>query len=158
MRLPYSEGDVFLVPLRQGGYARGVVARAGRNGKVLLGYFFGPRLESVDSALDCDLNPANAILRVRFGDLGLIQGEWPILSKVASWNRLDWPMPDFIRRDLMGAKMPVRVRYSESDPNYVEAEHPMTADDDLEPDALYGYGAVEKKLTRLLGASDRHDI
>jgi hypothetical protein len=41
MKLPYSEGSVFLVPLRKGGYARGVVARASPKGKGLLGYFFG---------------------------------------------------------------------------------------------------------------------
>ena len=46
MKLPYSEGSVFLVPLRNGGYARGVVARATGEGKGLFGYFFGPRLAS----------------------------------------------------------------------------------------------------------------
>ena len=42
MKLPYSEGSVFLVPLTDGGYARGVVARSGPKGKVLFGYILGP--------------------------------------------------------------------------------------------------------------------
>jgi len=41
----YSEGDWFAVPLRGGGFAAGVIARAmPRKEGVLLGYFFGPRL------------------------------------------------------------------------------------------------------------------
>lgn len=38
----YREGSRFAVPLRQGGYAVGLVARVNPRG-VLLGYFFGPR-------------------------------------------------------------------------------------------------------------------
>jgi len=74
MKLPYSEGSVFLVPLRDGGYARGVVARAGPKGKILMGYFFGPRLATRDDMPLSDLAPAQAILRMRFADLGLING------------------------------------------------------------------------------------
>jgi Immunity protein 26 len=99
MKLPYSEGSVFLVPLRQGGYARGVVARAGAKGKDLLGYFFGPRIESIGAIALDDLNPAGAGLRIRFGDLGLINGAWPILGRIPNWNRAKWPMPEFVRRD-----------------------------------------------------------
>ena len=36
----YREGDWFAVPLRDGGYAAGLIARANPKG-VLLGYFFG---------------------------------------------------------------------------------------------------------------------
>ncbi len=75
MKLPYSEGCVFLVPLREGGYARGVVARAAPQGKVLFGYFFGPRIDSVGKIALEDLVPGNEVLRVRFGDLGLIEGK-----------------------------------------------------------------------------------
>src|SRR2546427_613319 len=107
MTLPYSEGTVFFVPLRKGGYARGVVARASREGKVLLGYFFGPRLPSADVTECGDLDPAKAILRLRFGDLGLINGEWPIRGRVPGWDRSRWPMPHFVRKDPLGRKRPV---------------------------------------------------
>jgi hypothetical protein len=89
MKLPYSEGSVFLVPLRNGGYARGVVARATAKGKTLFGYFFGPRIESTGSTVLDDLNPANATLRIRFGDLGLINGAWPLLGRIPNWDRAD---------------------------------------------------------------------
>lgn len=149
MKLVYSEGSVFLVPLRGGGYARGVVARTTVHGRVLLGYFFGPRLESAASANLADLDPANAILRVRFGDLGLINGEWSIVGQVPKWNRAQWPIPDFVRRDPL-RKMKARiVRYSDDDPNRIEDEHPIDDGLGLEADALYGYGAIEIRLTNL---------
>jgi hypothetical protein len=148
----YSEGSVFLVPLRSGGYVHGVVARAASHGRVLLGYFFGPRLESADSVVPADLDPENAILRVRFGDLGLLNGEWPIVGQVQKWNRAQWPMPDFVRRDPLG-KMKARiVRYSDDDPNRIEDEHPVDGDLGIEADSLHGYGAIEIRLTNLTRA------
>lgn len=43
--LAHREDDVFAVPLRDGGYGIGVVAR--RDGKrAVLGYFFDPRYDS----------------------------------------------------------------------------------------------------------------
>lgn len=153
MTLPYIEGSVFLVPLRNGGYARGVVARTSDEGKVLLGYFFGPQLKEIENATVDDLDPAKAILRIRFGDLGLLNGSWKIIGTVADWSRTDWPVPQFVRRDTLSRKAWV-VRYSDSDPNKIEAESPTDLECALTNDSLSGYGAVEIKLTKLLeGAS-----
>ena len=149
-KLPFSEGSVILVPLRKGGFARGVVARTGK-GKVLLGYFFGPRLASPEVVSLHDLDPGKAILRLRFGALGLINGEWPVLGNVPNWNRAAWPMPDFVRRDPLGRLKPRLVRHSDDDPNRVEAEFVIDDDAGLAADSMYGYGAVEIELTKLLG-------
>ena len=151
MKLPYSEGTVFLVPLRNGGYARGVVARATREGKGLFGYFFGPRLASPAVATLDGLDPGKATLRLIFGDLGLMNGEWAVLGTVPDWDRSKWPMPDFVRRDPLGKRKPVLVRRSDTDPMRVEAEYAIEDDSGLATDALSGYGAVEIKLTKLLG-------
>jgi len=146
--LPYSESSVFLIPLRNGGYARGVVARSSDEGKVLLGYFFGPRLASTNGVALDDLDPANAILRVRFGDLGIVKGEWPVVGTVPNWDRSNWPMPEFVRRDDLSRKAWL-VRYSDDDPNRIEAEDPTDFDSKLGRDSLSGYGAVEIILTKL---------
>jgi hypothetical protein len=139
---------VFIIPLRSGGYGRGVVARSGPKGKVLLGYFFGPRLASVNDATLDDLDPEKAVLRVRFGDLGLVNGQWQVRGNLSNWKRSDWPMPDFARRPPgMRARL---VRYSDDDPNRVEAEHPIDDNPELPADSLSGYGAVEIKLDKLL--------
>jgi len=153
-KLPYTEGSVFLVPLETGGYARGVVARSTKKGKVIFGYFFGPRLASSDNVTWDDLDPASAILRIRFGDLGLINHTWPILGKIANWNRENWPMPDFvIRNDDMPVRLkPQLVRYADDDPTRMEGV--WIVDEDavvgLTEQSMYGYGAVEGELTDLL--------
>lgn len=148
MKLPYCEGSVFLVPLRTGGYGRGVVARMAPKGRVLLGYFFAPRLISIDAATLEGLDPEQAVLRVRFGDLGLMNGQWQLYGSVPNWNRSLWPMPEFARR-AHGTRTRV-VRYSDDNPNQVAAEQPIDYDPGLPTDSLSGYGAVEIKLDRLL--------
>lgn len=148
---PYSEGSVFLIPLRKGGYARGVVARSDPKGAILFGYFFGPRLASPDDSTLDDLDPRNAILRAMFGALGLRNGKWPILGIAPGWDRSNWRIPDFARRDPLGRMKSRRVRYSDADPSHREAEYPIEDDSGLAADSLYGYGAVEIKLTKLLG-------
>jgi hypothetical protein len=150
MKLPYSEGTVFLVPLIDGGFARGIVARSAPKGKVLMGYFFGPRLAAPDGFTWEGIEPERAILKVKFGDLGLIRGEWPIIGTLAGWDRSQWTIPDFIRRDPLGRLRPVLVRYRDDDPLSVEAEFPVEDDGRLQPASLSGSGAVEFKLTKLL--------
>lgn len=151
MQLPYSEGSVFLVPLRTEGYARGVVARSTSRGRVLFGYFFGPAFPSVTNASLENLFPDKAILITHFGDLGLINGKWPVIGVISTWNRSMWRMPDFVRRDDLSQNA-WRIHYSDDDPSHIEWETPTDYAVDLPPDVLSGYGSVEIKLTRLLDA------
>ena len=151
MKLPYSEGTAFLVPLKNGGFARGVIARSGKKGKVLFGYFFGPRLVSLENITIKDLKPEQAIARIMFGDLGLINGEWKIMGKIENWDRLRWPMPDFST----GAPHPKTgkvwlIRYSDDDLPKVIKSALIDPDKNLPTDSLYGYGAVEIHLNKLL--------
>jgi hypothetical protein len=150
MKLPYSEGSVFLVPLRGGGYARGVVVRAAPKGKILLGYFFGPRLVSKDEWTLDGLRPGDAVLRVRFGDLGLIRGDWQILGIIPGWNRSEWPMSQFVRRDPLGQLRPKLIEYSDDDPSRQLTERLIDNDAGLQSDSLSGYGAVSIMLDDLL--------
>jgi hypothetical protein len=154
MKLTYHEGSIFLVPLRNGGYARGVVARASPKGRGLFGYFFGPRLASIRSLAFEDLIPSKAVTRLHFGDLGLINREWKICGEIQNWDRSEWPMPDFVRRDPLGKIKPRLVRYSDTDPNKILEEYPVDDDSGLEVDSLSGYGAVEIKLSKLLGQKE----
>ena len=151
MKLPYEEGSVFAMPLRNAGFARGVVARAPRRGKILLGYFFGPRLETSEEAMFDDLHPNLAMARIRFGDLGLFEGRWLIIGKVPNWNRADWPIPDFVRRDPISKKAWL-VRYVNDDPLRSVSELLSNYDDMqlLDSDGLFGSGAAEAKISKLL--------
>lgn len=145
------EGDVFAVPLRSGGYATGVVARVSADDSGgLLGYFFGPKTSSVPSKdVVGSLRPDNALRILRFGDLSLLNNDWPVIGHIPNWNRGSWPMPDFVRKDDISRKA-WRVRYSENNISEVVSERPEPFDSVLERDAAFGAGAVELLLTRLL--------
>lgn len=152
-RLPYSDGDWFAVPLRDGaGYGVGVVARHDRRGGVI-GYFFNLRSEDVPTMDDVTgLHPSDAIRVMRFGDLGLIKGQWPILGKRDDWQADDWPIPAFGRREPTGRAF--RVIYSSDDLRGPVREEAISDQecDRLPRDALSGAGAVERVLTQLLAA------
>jgi len=147
----YSEGDWFAVPLREGGFGIGVVARANPDG-VLLGYFFGPRRDfppSVDEVTD--LKATDAVLVRKFGHLGLAQGKWPIVGRAPGWDRDDWPMPVFVRYEEVTGRS-FRVFYEDSDPNKLVREEQVEpgAAEQGPKDGLLGAGAVEKVLTTQL--------
>lgn len=147
---PYTEGTVFVVPLRNGGYARGIVARAAPEGACLFGYFFGPKMASPEELSFENIEPEKAIMTPIFGDLGLLNGEWTVIGTLPDWRRDVWPMPDFVRRDPIG-KRAWRVRYTDDDPSKIESEESVPFDTNLLPNLSSGYGAVELKLTKLLG-------
>jgi hypothetical protein len=150
-KLSYANGTWFLVPLRESGFARGIVAR--NNGKgIVFGYFFGPKLSSKkDARLPFDLKPKLKILWGRFGHLGLVGKEWPILGLEPDWKEDDWPMPSFVRQDVLRPEIGFMTEYDpiklvpvsqkKCDPSLV-SKYPY--------DCLMGHGAVELRLTKLL--------
>ncbi|MFF5537858.1 immunity 26/phosphotriesterase HocA family protein [Streptomyces cinerochromogenes] len=145
-KLPYSPGDIFAVPLRDHGYALGVVARS--NGKgIALGYFFGPRVESLEDLPQVRRFEADSAIKVcRFGDLGLMREKWPLVGRVESWDPAQWSVPEFCRDGN------IRVVY---DGDSLEVSHEERLNPPecqlLPQDGLEGAGFVEIKLTRLLG-------
>ena len=92
-----AEGTWFAVPLRPRGYAVGVVARTSGTG-AMVGYFFGktwdrpPNVEEVRG-----LKREDAIRVLQFGDLGLVDGSWPIIGCDDRWQRGEWPIPEYVR-------------------------------------------------------------
>ena len=147
----YREGTWFAIPLRDGGFGVGVAARVSRRGGVL-GYFFGPRRLTVPSLAEVEgLTSDQAILVELFGDLGLIQGRWPIIGRAPSWDRQRWPMPVFGRfEDLTGRAF--RVEYDEDNLPAIVREVPASREEveRLPKDGVSGAGFLEKVLTKLL--------
>jgi hypothetical protein len=150
-RLPYKEGDVFAVPLRNGGFGLGVIARVAKGGRVLLGYFFGPRLQRAPTSVErATLRPQDAIKVVRFGDLSLMNGAWPLIGSIDKWDRKEWQMPRFYRRDEL-SKRAWLIAYSDDNPaQEIGKEASTYGATGYEQDALLGAGAVELVLTRSL--------
>lgn len=150
-KLPYKEGTWFAVPLRQGGYAVGRVARHTPKGEIILAYFFGPKRERVPTLEEIDrLEPAEAIKVMRVGYLGLLDGSWPVIGDSPRWERERWPIPAFIRKDDL-SRTAWRVIYSDDDPNTVVSEQRIPYEAaGLEKDSLLGDKAVEAVLSQIL--------
>jgi hypothetical protein len=151
MILSYKEGTLFAVPLRRGGYAVGVVARTSPDG-IMLAYFFGPARKTVPTADEVSgLRPGDALRVARVGDLSLVDKTWPLIGQLQSWNRHEWVMPPFVRRDDV-TKKAWRVQYSDTDANRVASEETMAYPQasEFERDAVLGAGAAEIRLTKLL--------
>src|SRR5229473_6828898 len=103
-KLPYPEGTWFAVPLQGGGFAIGLLARLDGRGSAF-GYFFGPKRNCIPDIRDIDtLTYKDAIVVALFGDLGLLNGEWPVIGKPSQWDRNEWPLPPFVRVDEMENK------------------------------------------------------
>jgi hypothetical protein len=115
-KLPYSEGDIFALPLRDGGYGLGVVARMNGKGAVF-GYFFGRRYDEPPALAEVgELDPIDNVWVPIFGDLGLTRGTWPVVGPLPGWQRAEWPMPAFGRHEELTGRY-LRVEYGDDDPN-----------------------------------------
>lgn len=148
---PYREGDWFAVPLRDGGYARGLLARASKC-SVLLGYFFGPVVDDPSHMTEvAGLRPSDAVLIGRFGHLGLLRGTWPIIAGAGDWIPGDWRCSEFVRYEELTGRTFI-VHYADDDPGKVVGEVPVSPGTvvDHPQDGMMGAGFVEVRLTRLL--------
>ena len=151
-KLHYKEGVWFAVPLRSGGFAIGLVARMDGKGSVI-GYFFGPSHKEIPSSLDFTkgLTPDDAIFIAHFGDLGLLKGTWKVLGEREPWIREKWPLPAFVRTDVISGKHR-KVLYFEDNLLKEVQLVPIVAETAkrLPEDGIFGAGAVEIRLTKLL--------
>jgi hypothetical protein len=150
-KVRYCEGDWFAVPLRDGGFAVGLIARTNPGG-VLLGYFFGPLRSNAPKLEDvAGLSPGDAVLVRKFGHLGIIQGRWSRLGRLHDWDRRDWPTPAFVRyEELTGRSF--WVFYDDNDPNRLLREEQVARGEaeQAPKDGLMGANFAENVLTRLL--------
>ena len=149
--LPYREGSWFAVPLQGGGHAVGVVARRAPAGRIMLAYMFGPKRDVLPSLDELDtLRPEQAVRRLRTGDMALLNERWPMLGDSEHWQRDEWPMPSFIRRN-ESLQRAWRATYADADPAKLDREESVPFDTPgLESDSLYGYGATELLMSKLL--------
>ena len=121
-------------------------------GRIILVYLFGPwraTLPSIDEM--ARLQPRDALRCLHIGDLGLVNGEWPVLGELRDWRPEEWVTPTFFGQDDLSGRV-WRAHYSDSDPSQLPRRKFVSADDvaGLERDLLYGSGAVEILMTREL--------
>jgi len=156
----YDEGQWFAVPLRNGGYALGIIVRGRYKTRGGLGFFFGPKFDEIPTEKETySKNKDNPILVCHFGDLGIIRGQWPLIQNGKPFYREDWPVPSFhrilpfpegkaviveYRQDYSGMEAPLRETLTAATEEVIN----------LPEDGLFGSGAVEIVLTKLLERSN----
>jgi hypothetical protein len=157
MKVNCAEGTCFAVPLRTGGFAVGLVARASSDGPHVLAYFFGPKRDHVPTMAEVGELRAQAAAKVaRTGDLHLLDGRWPVIGRLRDFHREDWPFPKFLRADEI-TRRAWAVEYADGDPGRAIAQTPIAfGTAGLERDASLGAGAAELVLTKLLVDADDH--
>ena len=151
MKQSYREGSWFAVPLLDGGYACGLVARLAPTSKIMLAYLFGPKHARLPSLPEIEiLQPQHVLKILRVGDMALASGHWRVLGETVDWDPARWPVPQYLRR-AEALKRAWRVTYSDVDPSRSEREEAVPYETEgLEADSLYGYGSIELLLTKLL--------
>lgn len=150
------EGTWFAVPLDTGGYGVGVVARTARKGP-FLGYFFGPRRAAVPTIeAVASLRAEDAVFVARVGDLLLIRGMWPVIRADPSWRREPWPMPVFLREDLLVENRVFIVEYAEDDPGVEVRERSLVGSAPVGAirDGSFGAGLAATRLTEAIAARE----
>jgi len=153
-RQRYREGDWFAVPLGDGRYCAGRIARHNRG--IVFAYFFAPPFDHVPKSEEvADRRAEDSFTQMLFSHLDLRDGVWPVLGPGEGWERADWPLVEFER----GLGVPGRgellyaVRFDEDD---LSREVASTRIDPREAgrrpdDALSGAGAAVVRLRQALG-------
>lgn len=152
MSRKYVNGTWFSIPLPSGGLACGVVARSKARAPVALGYFFGPRRDHPATITEvAGYSPIDAVLVKRFGDLGLMDGSWPVIGRSESWETADWPNPVFEMEDPLRDNLWWRLTYADTDPmQELTRTSSRTSDPRLPRSGSSNKGAIEAVLDRLL--------
>lgn len=146
-------GEWLAVPLANGLWAAGLVARAGPRG-VTFGYFFGPASSEPPMLQQVRrLEPQDAILVGMYGDLGIREGSWKVLGRSEPWDPTRWPLVRLARTDSLWGQTYL-VEYSESDLSRSREYKVEPSDAAGAPeDGLMGEGFVRLRLAKLLHVS-----
>lgn len=154
-KIKYDEGDWFAIPLRDGDYALGIIVRGNYQTKGGLGYFFGPRYDHIPSNEEIwEKKPSEALLITQFGDLGIINGRWPIIQSTRRFLKEEWPIPKFgSKNPLLPQKAFIR-EYKQDSTGVLQIVREIVVDvkemEGLPIDSSMGGGAVEIRLSDIL--------
>jgi hypothetical protein len=150
----YSEGSLFGIPTKPEGYALGLIARCTQKSPTCLGFFFKPKYRSLPSLEQIQLNANDAVLVCWFGDLGLINGDWPIIGPLKNFKQDDWPVPLFRRIDLLDSTNGWLIEYPQNLPIFGVPIREIKVDvnslAEFADEELFGSGALEITLSKLL--------
>ena len=91
MKRPYRLGDWFAIPLGDGRYAPGIVARGTR--KAIAGFAFGTIFAGVPAPADlASLRYDRAVWHGSFSDRAIVEDRWPVIGASATFTPALWPL------------------------------------------------------------------
>ncbi|KYF56185.1 hypothetical protein BE08_06195 [Sorangium cellulosum] len=99
------------------------------------------------------LNPENAILVGKFGDLEILRKNWPVVGVLKDWAPEGWPMLPMARIDEAIGRAWLAT-YDDSFECVEEKEIDIEAASQYPYDRMMGAGAVEVRLTSLIRAAE----
>jgi hypothetical protein len=152
-RQRYREGDWFAVPLGEGTWALGRIAREHRG--IVFAYFFAPALRWQPTLEDArGLNAESALTQMLVSHLDLRDGVWPVLGQ-EEWDPGAWPMVEF-ERTMQSPGQDERlyaIRWDERTLNEELEARPLdNSEAGKRPrDVLSGSGAAAARLRHALG-------
>jgi hypothetical protein len=156
----YAEGQWFAVPLKDGGYALGIIVRGSSKTRGGLGYFFGPRYPDVpDEDETWRKQPADAVLVAWFLDDGISWGQWPLIPSTRPFRREEWPVPAFWRFEPGNLGKGWVVAYRQDDDGskipeqqtYVDAKRAGRLPDDR----VDSFAGIESRLETIFSDQER---
>ncbi len=149
-RVKIFEGDIFILPLKNGKYAIGLVAISAKN--CILAYYFNVMLDN-ESDFDIEIiQKERTILIQTVSILGFLEESWKVIGKLDSFIDSIWSLPNFKQYSEL-----LKVYYSISYNLKLEevGRHKI---DEKEASKLYPYGMAgyvyaENVLLKLLDTS-----
>jgi hypothetical protein len=150
-RQAYREGDWFTVPLGEGAWALGRIAREASG--IVFAYFFAPALERPATLEDArGLTAAGSLTQMLVSHLDLRDGAWPVLGQ-EEWDPADWPMVEFERvMEVGGGERLFAIVWDERTLNDEVEARPLPPEEagNRPRDVLSGSGAAVARLRHAL--------
>lgn len=149
MKQKKIEGSIFLVPLLNGGYTLGLVARHYKHGTLF--YFFKEKYATKIEKIPIEAIRKDNILWVKQGgDGAFIKHTWPILGVLPKWDKDEWPIPVFKTKDILKG-FPIAVFLDE---RLEEIDRKRITEKEAKQikwkNGIAGTGYIEEELSELL--------
>jgi Immunity protein 26 len=156
-----QEGNVVSIPLTDGRFAVGVLARVEtarpRKPYGIFVYFFGPYLSSdISQNRISALESSKAILCLKTSALDIYREIWKTVGRIEPWDRKAWPLPELFQNNL-GSNIFYKVRLDERDLVTQTQRTRMLNDGGLTTNDLYGSGAAQVELSKKMNGLNSVD-
>lgn len=153
-RQKIDEGCLFTIFVNDGGHCFvGLLVRKPPRGAVpvAIAYFYGPfSTTPLVSSLSEYVEQHKPVLILRVGIRLLKNGGWKIVGQLKEWNRDRWPLPSFMKKDLVSGTTYL-VQVNDDAPAEDRAVTAVSGphDPDSPIDILTGPEAAEALLSKL---------